>query len=66
MYSNVEYESTGQLCLQKPNVHNSTLLKNTYEVSLLQGAWRRPYPLKCSRSGQFGHAIPLNPPLKLE
>ena len=32
-------ESTVQFCLQKPNVHNSTLLKNTYEVSLIQGAW---------------------------
>ena len=26
-------ENTIQICLQKPNVHNSTLLKNTYEVS---------------------------------
>ena len=32
MYDTVE--GTVQLCLQKPNVHNSTLLKNTYEVSL--------------------------------
>ena len=35
MYDTVE--STVQFCLQKPNVHNSTLLKNTYEVSLIQG-----------------------------
>ena len=37
MYDTVE--STVQFCQQKPNVHNSTLLKNTYEVSLIQGAW---------------------------
>ena len=37
MYDTVE--STVQFCLQKPNVHNSTLLKNTYEVSLIQRAW---------------------------
>ena len=37
MYDTVE--STVQFCLQKPNVHNSTLLKNTYEGSLIQGAW---------------------------
>ena len=36
MYYTVE--STVQFCLQKPNVLNSTLLKNTYEVSLIQGA----------------------------
>ena len=36
MYDTVE--STVQFCLQKPNVLNSTLLKNTYEVSLIQGA----------------------------
>ena len=35
MYGTVE--STVQFCLQKPNVHNSTLLKNTNEVSLIQG-----------------------------
>ena len=32
MYDTVE--STVQFCLQKPNVHNRTLSKNTYEVSL--------------------------------
>ena len=32
MYDTVE--TTVQFCLQKPNVHNSTLLKNTYEVAL--------------------------------
>ena len=32
-------ESTVQFCLQKPNVLDSTLLKNTLEVSLIQGAW---------------------------
>ena len=39
MYDTVE--STVQFCQQKPYVHNSTLLKikNTYEVSLIQGAW---------------------------
>ena len=31
MYDTVE--STVQFCRQKPNVHNSTLLKNTYEVA---------------------------------
>ena len=36
MYDTVE--STVQFCMQKPNVLNSTLLKNTYEVSLIQGA----------------------------
>ena len=37
MYDTVE--STVQFCLQKPNVLNSTLLKNTYEISLIQEAW---------------------------
>ena len=37
MYDTVE--STVKFCLQKPNVHNSTLLKNTYEVALIQGVW---------------------------
>ena len=37
MYDTVE--STVQFCLQKPNVLDSTLLKNTHEVSLIQGAW---------------------------
>ena len=32
MYDTVE--STVQFCLQKPNVHNRTLSKNTYEASL--------------------------------
>ena len=36
MYDTVE--STVQSCLQKPNVHNRTLLENTYEVPLIQGA----------------------------
>ena len=35
MYDTVE--STVQFCLQKPNVHNSTLLKNTYEVLVDSG-----------------------------
>ena len=35
MYDTVE--STVQFCRQKPYVHNSTLLKNTYEVALTQG-----------------------------
>ena len=39
MYDTVE--STVQFCLQKPNVLNSTLLKNTYEVSLIQGDWNK-------------------------
>ena len=37
MYDTVE--NIVQFCLQKPNVHNGTLLKNNYEVSLIQGAW---------------------------
>ena len=36
MYDTVE--STVQFCRQKPNVHNRTLLKNTYEISLIQRA----------------------------
>ena len=40
MYDTVE--STVQFCLQKPNVLNTTLLKNTYEVALVQGPWYRP------------------------
>ena len=36
MYGTVE--SAVQFCLQKPNVHNSKLLKNTDEVSLIETA----------------------------
>ena len=45
-------ESTVQFCLQKPNVHNRTLLKHTYEVSLIQGPRLERGRVEDGRSGR--------------